>query len=682
MIRATLDTGTLLISLSSVSSSGEATSFTAPSAAAQVTATVSHTSTGTPNSIGFGRVQGGSQGSPGTASTAATANFGGQWGAFGDLVMRPNQGTGGADNGEILLEGAAGGSWVVYLGSSLTPRTGSRITLNTPWEGDVSAELGGRDNTFYVMEMATTASARWGGSFQALSGVTVTFEPTTRTWKAYADSVGSGTTFTPLTTDVIVGIGFKVSTTGGIDRLTSLMTAFKLTPATAGLFLDLLSVTGAMIADATITTGKIVSLEAGKISAGTINAVLALANQLQIATGGKLFMGKSAFATAAAGFFLGEDNGYAKFVVGNADGSKQIAWDGANFSINGGLINYGTNVVGDGKPDRYATRNGEGFFDDFGHGNSTTFDDEYYRFAGIGEAAIIDHSWNPSGGKALRLGNNSGNDEYDFVRKMEKAVPIRLNQVYMCRMLVARSAGSAVMYLGVAGVNRYKTEWVSSNGLNELSSQFYWGRSGSMPATTDFIEYVFWFKRTGGAVVNNYSSAVGGTNTPKNPSIIHANAHYACPILYTNYAGATGIVDVAFVEIRPYDPPEWNSNIVGQPSDSAILNSAAIVFDHQPVIAWMSFGTGSTAYSPTSSTQNATIKVRDGDGNIVASRTITATVTFSNGHISVPSDTVSGIQVSVSGNNTTYVTITITYGGKTSTMYALTSITAFGGVGK
>jgi len=635
VVRATLNTGTGLITVATQGTpTGDATTATLPAAAAPIRATVAHDTSGVSHSIGFNTAQGGSAGAPGTSSTSPVANFGGQWGGLGDLVLKPNFDLSGANNGEIVLEGAGGAGWVVYHGPTLTPRAGSRVALLTPWEGDVSAELGARDNTFYVMEGATTAFARWGGSFQALSAVTVAYEATGRVWKAYADTTGSGTVFTPLTTDIIVAVGYKVSTTGGIDRLTPLIAGFKLTASTIALFLDAAVITAAQIQDAAITNAKIASLDAAKITTGLLQA-------------------------------------------------SRINLDGITLQNVGGLLQVGTadwqtNIGGTGKPDNYATRNPESYFEDFSQTTLAQWQADWTLFTSSGEQVVYADS-SPIGNRILRLGNNSGNDEVSAHLKVSKAVAIKQDQLYMCRMVVARLYGaSAQLILGVAGVKDDKSTLINASGATGTpSNQFFWGLNGGVPGTS-WVEYVFWFKRTGGAVSNVYYP----TNTPKNPAIIHADAHYAVPIFYTSYPGQAGDYAIALVELRPYDPPEWNSNIIGQPADSAILNTSAVIFRHLPVLSWLSFGNTSGDYSPPGATQSTLIEVVDAAGNLVASRNVSGTITFSNGQIAVTSDTVSGIQVTTTNNNTQNVTVTITYGGKTSTMYFMSLSTSVSGVGK
>ncbi len=128
----------------------------------------------------------------------------------------------------------------------------------------------------------------------------------------------------------------------------------------------------------------------------------------------------------------------------------------------------------------------------------------------------------------------------------------------------------------------------------------------------------------------------------------------------------------------------WDNDIIGQPADADILNEEVITIEAPDAIGWNSYGTTSGTFSPTSSTQQATVNVRDGTGTIVRTRTITGTITFSNGTITVPTDTVDGIAVTTAGSGTASVTVTVTdnASGQVHTMRFFSSISATGGVGK
>lgn len=150
------------------------------------------------------------------------------------------------------------------------------------------------------------------------------------------------------------------------------------------------------------------------------------------------------------------------------------------------------------------------------------------------------------------------------------------------------------------------------------------------------------------------------------------------------YAKGTGVALVDYAGYRDLSTQgaTWNDDITGQPSDTDIRNDEIRVIE-ATAIAWTSYGTVSTAYSPQSSAQSTDIDIVDGAGSVIASRTLDATVTFSNGNIAVTTGTVAGITVSATNNNTSDVTVTISYSGAVSKVVrAITVITSSGGAGK
>lgn len=102
---------------------------------------------------------------------------------------------------------------------------------------------------------------------------------------------------------------------------------------------------GAYIQNATISDAKITTLNATKITAGSITAALGLTTgSINLTSAGKIYSGKSTFASSANGFFIGMDGGLAKFKFGNADDSRYISWDGALGRMNGGVLSNNDNI--------------------------------------------------------------------------------------------------------------------------------------------------------------------------------------------------------------------------------------------------------------------------------------------------------------------------------------------------
>ena len=139
-------------------------------------------------------------------------------GGFGDLRFTKNTLEGGAANdGEIRAEGTK-----FYHPDGVT-RTIAVVDgeISTPFEVTVV-----RNNTFYVVWTDEDPATRFPGHFvpsgMATNFFTAEYDWETGLWNAL-DNNQDEFTFTPLTTDCIVAVGFKSSTTGGIDTLSSLI---------------------------------------------------------------------------------------------------------------------------------------------------------------------------------------------------------------------------------------------------------------------------------------------------------------------------------------------------------------------------------------------------------------------------------------------------------------------------
>ena len=244
-----------------------------------VTARVTHDSSGISSAQSVIAVEGGSQGStgaPGDGSDGVDgqlpiAAFGGQWGAFGDILLTPNLDMTGSNPGEIRVESMGGSDYLVFGPDDQSARTGTRFALLTPWEGDTSTTLEPVGDVFYVICGDEDADDRFNGNFQSRPFFTATYNSSTGVWTAYPNSTSQGVTFTPLSTDAVIAVGYKDSTSPagtGITSLTNLTVNMSLDSSTATLFLSSASISSALIQDAAIGEAKIANLAVanGKIA--------------------------------------------------------------------------------------------------------------------------------------------------------------------------------------------------------------------------------------------------------------------------------------------------------------------------------------------------------------------------------------------------------------------------------
>lgn len=528
VLRATLneEAGTISVATQGTPT-GESTSATLPgAAAATVLASVALTSSGVSYPVSFSAVEGGAQGGTGPQgppgnSESVTARWGGQWGAFGDLDVLINQDLAGANDGEIVFQGADGEAWTIF-GPGMTVRTTGRDVLATCWEGSTVPA----GNVFYVVSSVDYATTRFpsGTGFVAKRWWTCDYDA--GVWTAYGDYYAGGVTFTPLSTDVVVGVGYKSSVTGGIDHYTPLTAGMSLDEAAAAVFLQAAAISTALIKDAAITDAKVANLNAAKITAGLLSAA----------------------RIDLDGITLVNDAG--TLVIGTAD--------------------WTTHIGGAGKPDDYATQNRNSYEEDFRNTTLAKIQAVWSVTNDIGgEESLVTDATSPIGSYCWQLGNNSGDDEVSRVVAKDRAVPIVQDQLYIIEAVVKRVSGSGTFYLGVAGLGSDGATWVNLSGANGSSSQHYFGANGVTPTLGEWVVYRGYFKRTGSAAAHNYPT------TANAPGILHANAAMACPLFFANYNNAAGQYRIAYVCLRPADsPPGLLANL--DQVDSGDIVDAAI----------------------------------------------------------------------------------------------------------
>ena len=133
-------------------------------------------------------------------------------------------------------------------------------------------------------------------------------------------------------------------------------------------------------------------------------------------------------------------------------------------------------------------------------------------------------------------------------------------------------------------------------------------------------------------------------------------------------AGESGV----HLEVREWnvlkvsiDQAQLGTNVLDEDGnvldDDDVLLSEVRIFEQVSAIQWINFGGGDqiSDYSPAQATQTETVNIVDGHGAVVATRTLVATLTASNGNVSVTTGTVDGIQIAATNNNTSHVSVTI-----------------------
>lgn len=157
-----------------------------------------------------------------------------------------------------------------------------------------------------------------------------------------------------------------------------------------------------------------------------------------------------------------------------------------------------------------------------------------------GEVAIV--SSTDTGGKAVQLGNNGGNDYYTAI--YNKNLPYNHEDLYMVSfdVEVFTSNASAKMFLGVQALDNANTNLPSSAG-----TYHYVAANNVGQTTTGRVKYVGYFR--------GLSSTGTGlqANDPTFPQALPVNTTTIRPVLLVNYPNLNGKIVLHAVEMRKVD---------------------------------------------------------------------------------------------------------------------------------
>lgn len=204
------------------------------------------------------------------------------------------------------------------------------------------------------------------------------------------------------------------------------------------------------------------------------------------------------------------------------------------------------------------------FLETFESGNLA----QWTNYGGSGELSVVSASDSLTGGKVLRIGNNSGNDQAWLGHKQN--IPFNPSALYRIKFRVRRTAGTGTVYLGLAGVAADGMTWVNTSGANSTSSQHYVAAANQNPGAS-WTEYVGYVKGT---------AAAGQTGT--NPLVtaplkLHQNVRYIRPLIVANYMSAAGTVEVDYCSVELMtDAMSWDViSGAGKPEDGATIGAPA-----------------------------------------------------------------------------------------------------------
>ncbi|MBU0313939.1 DUF1983 domain-containing protein [Acinetobacter baumannii] len=149
------------------------------------------------------------------------------------------------------------------------------------------------------------------------------------------------------------------------------------------------------------------------------------------------------------------------------------------------------------------------------------------------------------GGYALRMGDNSGNDEVWL--NWFSTLPIDDNKMYRIKYRYRRVSGAGVVYVGATCFNAAKTAFITdANYINGDIGSSHYVVGGAAPALGTWMTGVAYFKgRSAGASV--------GAGTLLNPKTFANKAAFFTPVFIGNYSGKAGEVDLDFIDIEDAD---------------------------------------------------------------------------------------------------------------------------------
>ena len=208
-----------------------------------------------------------------------------------------------------------------------------------------------------------------------------------------------------------------------------------------------------------------------------------------------------------------------------------------------------------------------GFLETFESGDLS----QWTNYVGYGELSVVSVSDSLTGGKILRIGNNSGNDQAWLIHKQN--IPFDPSALYRIKFRVRQIAGTGKMYLGLAGVAADGATLISVAGATGHSNQHYVAAVAQSPGAA-WVEYVGYVKGTA-------ATGQQATNPPiTTPLKLHQNVKYIRPLIIVNHPDLTGLAEVDYCSIeRLTDAVNWEAiSGTNKPENGATVGAPAGTF--------------------------------------------------------------------------------------------------------
>lgn len=149
------------------------------------------------------------------------------------------------------------------------------------------------------------------------------------------------------------------------------------------------------------------------------------------------------------------------------------------------------------------------------------------------------------GGYALRMGDNSGNDEIWL--NWFSTLPIDDNKMYRIKYRYRRVSGAGVVYVGATCFNAAKSAFITdTNYINGDIGSSHYVVGGAAPALGSWVTGVAYFK-------GRSAGASSGAGTLTNPKTFANKAAFFTPVFIGNYAAQAGEVDLDYIDIEDED---------------------------------------------------------------------------------------------------------------------------------
>ena len=227
-------------------------------------------------------------------------------------------------------------------------------------------------------------------------------------------------------------------------------------------------------------------------------------------------------------------------------------------------VDWGTQVGGDGKPQNNATVGAPAgtlvgsipaewlhlgttdnvLFEDF-----TTYSDAseivpsvWLRRDGAAELSL-DNSALWSGGRALRAGNNSGNDGLWIASS--RSIPYDPNATYRISAAIYQQSGTGAFFLGIEGRALDGVNQVNRTGLNTVNDQHFLAAESVSPPTGQLVVYSGYFRGYGSP-----NGSAGVAPEISAPARLHADVRRIAPAIIGNSYNAPGIIYVVWIRLE------------------------------------------------------------------------------------------------------------------------------------